>query len=131
MHATQNPATTLAAALAAKADIAQTSVHARQDTLAALAGERRAAETLSDRLNDLAKAEGRYDLLLSAAKVAEYHEAHEDDDVADAVRNYMLDRMTEGAGDTWSGRGNDVRRARHEGLLDAAREINLAIEMAR
>ncbi|GAA4680638.1 hypothetical protein [Nocardioides nanhaiensis] len=44
-------------------------------------------------------------------------------EVVEAARTYLRDLILSGADDTWSGRGNDARRARHDGFLAGAREL--------
>ena len=38
-------------------------------------------------------------------------------------KKYLLTQVLNGADDTWSGRGNDGRRARYDGFRQAVREI--------
>lgn len=72
--------------------------------------------TSADRINDhvltLAEQEG-------ALQVAWY----EDWEDQQAAREEVVRLVMTGAGDTWSGRGNDVRRARYDGLRKAANRM--------
>lgn len=43
--------------------------------------------------------------------------------VATAALAEVLDVLLEGPDDTWSGRGNDVRRAQYDGVRQAGKEI--------
>jgi hypothetical protein len=47
--------------------------------------------------------------------------------VAD-VKEMLFDTVAAGADDQWSGRGNDVKRAAHDGRCDAVSRLRLIIE---
>lgn len=73
-------------------------------------------------LRQLAEAEGADHLLQAAAYRAERAAARGLDE-AQLVTNVITELMLGGAGDDASGRGNDIARARHDGLRDEARAI--------
>lgn len=88
-------------------------IHARLDTqravIADLAAKGASAETLGAEIHRLARLEG--------ASVVTLAKTFEPEDGVKHVTGYLL----RGADDTWSGRGNDLKRAWFDGLREAAR----------
>jgi hypothetical protein len=75
------------------------------------------AKSLARRLNTLAELEGRLSVF---RMVIHLH----DNDRADQIQNWLMEQAMRGADDNWSGRTNDVTRARHDGVLRAIREAS-------
>ena len=75
------------------------------------------AKSLARRLNTLAELEGR----LFVFRTLIYLNAN---DRAGEIRNWLMEQAIRGADDSWSGRINDVARARHDGVLRAIREVD-------
>lgn len=75
------------------------------------------AKSLAWRLIRLAGNEGRLFILRNVIHMIE-------SDKADQVPAFLMMHATRGAEDSWNGRVNDVARARHDGVLDAIREIH-------
>lgn len=47
----------------------------------------------------------------------------EGEDAEQLIRKEITDALVSGADDTWSGRGNDLQRIRHDALREIARKI--------
>lgn len=76
-----------------------------------------ALRELSNAVNAVAHAEG-------VAEVFGLVELMERNGASEVVISLELGaRMGNGADDSWSGRGNDVQRAKHDGFRDAAQNI--------
>ena len=73
--------------------------------------------SLAYHLIRLAEHEGRLFVLRNVIHLAE-------SDKADQIRDWLMTYATRGAGDSWSGRVNDVARAHHDGVLRAMREVD-------
>ena len=73
------------------------------------------AKSLARRLNTLAELEGRLFVFRTVTYL-------NDNDRADEIQNWLMEQAIRGADDNWSGRTNDVTRARHDGVLRAIRE---------
>src|SRR5699024_1920727 len=73
-------------------------------------------------LRRIAEDEGAEKLLHAAAQRAE-RAAARGLDPAELVSNVITELLLCGANDDTSGRGNDIARARHDGLRDEARAI--------
>lgn len=84
-------------------------------------------EELVGIVNDLAEAEGAFDACTRAISIIDYVEREYVDNVAGTttarITTWALEALTMGARDTWSGRGNDARRARHDGTAEAITRI--------
>ncbi|MBN8457549.1 MAG: hypothetical protein J0M04_06915 [Verrucomicrobia bacterium] len=78
------------------------------------------AKSLARRLNTLAELEGR----LSVFRMVIHLNAI---DRADEIQAWLMEQAVRGADDNWSGRTNDVSRARHDGVLRAIREVGQRI----
>ena len=82
-------------------------------------------------VNEIAFAEGRLAAAHMAQRVACYHgdpdgpvNAQTTDEITRAVLVELYRSLTAGADDAWSGRGNDVRRARQDGFREFASSID-------
>jgi hypothetical protein len=75
------------------------------------------AKSLARRLNTLAELEGRLSVFRMVIHL-------NDNDRADQIQNWLMEQAMRGADDNWSGRTNDVTRARHDGVLRAIREAS-------
>jgi hypothetical protein len=73
------------------------------------------AKSLARRLNTLAELEGRLFIFRTVTYL-------NDNDRASEIQNWLMEQAIRGADDNWSGRTNDVARARHDGVLRAIRE---------
>lgn len=78
------------------------------------------AKSLARRLNTLAELEGR----LSVFRTVIHLNAN---DRAGEIQAWLMEQAMRGADDNWSGRTNDVARARHDGVLRAIRETDREI----
>ena len=74
------------------------------------------SRSLAYRLIRVAENEGRLFVLRNVVHLIE-------NDKAGQVRDFLMMHATRGAEDSWSGRVNDVARARHDGVLRAIRDI--------
>lgn len=84
----------------------------------------RSAETLAELVNRLAVLEGHYIATLTFEKMAvdgRYSTADR--------REALIDLLTSGADDRWSGRKNDVKRARFDGIREAAGRLLQKLEI--
>lgn len=81
-------------------------------------GDAAVAERIGDQLVSLAKLEGQ---LKVYALVDSLYATYERPDAQ--VRGYLTQWLLQGADDTWSGRGNDLKRAHHDGVRNATREV--------
>lgn len=87
---------------------------------AATAGAR--AETLARLANDVAEADGAhatYQLVINLWDNAERRGTSPEY----AITHQLTRRLLTGAEDSWSGRGNDAKRAMHDGFRAAAERI--------
>jgi hypothetical protein len=75
------------------------------------------AEMLVDRLNAVAEAEGA---LQAAGRAALAFGNGASDD---RIRDGLIAMLLNSPDDTWSGRGNDMRRAKHDGLRKQVQQI--------
>lgn len=75
---------------------------------------------------ELAKLEGEHEVyaLADSILVTGY------DQPMVALRDLVMQKLTSGADDTWSGRSNDLSRARFDGVREAAREVSFFIQDA-
>ena len=73
------------------------------------------SKSLARRLNTLAELEGRLFVFRTVTYL-------NDNDRADEIQSWLMEQAIRGADDNWSGRSNDVARARHDGVLRAIRE---------
>ena len=83
-------------------------------------------EQMVDQVNGIAKAEGEFLVFQMAAMISD-----ECPDVATVRRDvtrYLFGVLTTGADDTWSGRGNDTRRAHHDGQVRACDRVRDLLE---
>ena len=87
---------------------------ARQN-LAEAIGQGSPAMDLARSIVSLAEAEGVHDVFALVDKM----KAHGSED-AD-IRERLVSVLVQGADDSWSGRANDARRARHDGVRAAVR----------
>ena len=104
-----------------------TSIIRRRDTAEVSLSEARTAlacdaassdsKSLARRLNTLAELEGRLFIFRTVTYL-------NDNDRASEIQNWLMEQAIRGADDNWSGRTNDVARARHDGVLRAIREAS-------
>ena len=78
------------------------------------------AKSLARRLNTLAELEGRLSVFRTVIHL-------NDNDRAGEIQAWLMEQAIRGADDNWSGRTNDVSRARHDGVLRALREMDREI----
>lgn len=81
------------------------------------------ADRLAKAVNGVAHAEGYADALTTARYVLIHHADSDARTTAIALIDAMSDALTLGADDEWSGRANDVRRARFDGVRAAAKDV--------
>lgn len=94
----------------------------RGRSLAEAAASGTESRSLMSLVEGIANAEGQestYALFVTAAEYAE----SQGEDVREAVRDAALRLLEAGADDEWSGRGNDARRARFDGVREAVRDV--------
>jgi hypothetical protein len=87
-----------------------------KDALVKAVTEGKDAETIMSEALSVAKAEGAFE--------AAGHLAHavEGGTTKEEAAEYLTSLVLNGPGDTWSGRGNDGRRARYEGMLSVLKK---------
>ena len=95
------------------------SLRSEREALAALATKEGfvAAEEMGRVLVSVATLEGRLHVALQVQDAVEYGATKEQ------VEATVMATVLGGPGDTWSGRGNDLRRARYEGVLAEAERV--------
>lgn len=108
------------ATIASKVTESETHVRTcRLRLAAAAANENALAKDLGTKVNELAEAEGALDFWARLALLADRPNVNLEDNIFPLA----LDILSAGADDTWSGRGNDVARARYDGMTSAAQEL--------
>lgn len=90
--------------------------------LAQSAVTRTESRSLMALVEAIANAEGRESAYTRMKAAASYAEANGEDAKAMAQKE-ALGMLEQGADDEWSGRGNDVRRARFDGVREAVRDV--------
>lgn len=118
---TRTPAETFARhydSAAAEADSWRASV-------AQAATEGQPASEIVNKLNKLAEAEGSRDMWYRLQRAATHTSVNGDEFTEDMANRVVLGFLANGADDSWSGRGNDVRRAYFDGIREASRKIEL------
>lgn len=110
--------TELTATINRKSERAQATLAAVKSGAATLAADPTAtAKTWGQFANSLAESEGQANLWERVAQMA----AYKGENVTEAdIKAIVLDALSPGADDSWSGRDNDVARARFDGMLRAA-----------
>ena len=88
------------------------------------AASQQLASGLTDHANAIARAEGSAEMWGVAAAVAD----HYPDDPARVLTALIHALRTD---DTWSGRGNDTRRAHFDGKLSTLHEIAMHVDIER
>lgn len=117
--------TELIAKIARKTEEARQSHLFVQGLLASLASdpEKVTAYAVNDYAIVLAGAEGAYSVWARIEAAANYH-LRNDRVLTEAIlADISAELLLTGADDSWSGRGNDVRRARFDGVRDAVRNV--------
>jgi hypothetical protein len=92
-------------------------VKAARAALTAASEDGAQATRLANQLNDLAVREGRLGVVVQVVAMDAQGCA------PDTIRKWLTRTLLAGSDDTWSGRTNDVRRARFDGVREAASEI--------
>lgn len=105
-----------------KAEIAKTRTQLdnHRRALATKATEACFAIELADAVVGIARIEGRLEVLVQADQMLDSNPGMNVQVASAMMTEYVLDQ---GVNDDWSGRTNDVRRARYEGLRAGAREF--------
>lgn len=98
-------------------------VAARVDLSEAATEEAVSWGTLAERANEVARATGYADLWYQVWLVTKGSDGDRT-----VLRDYLVQRLTENPDDTWSGRGNDARRAYNDGVRAAARSAHDAMQ---
>lgn len=104
------------ATLIRRRDRAETELNEARKRLAADA-PKADCRSLAYHLIRLAEHEGRSFVLRNVIHLDESNKA-------DQIPDWLMTYATRGAGDSWSGRVNDVARAHHDGVLAAMREVD-------
>lgn len=110
-----------AARIARKAEQAMSYLTAVKSGAATLAAdENTTGETWGAFALKVAEAEGAAS---AWARLAQFV-AHRGDEATEAdIKGVAFDMMVNGADDTWSGRGNDIKRARFDGIRSASSDM--------
>ena len=110
-----------------KLDGATRSCDAARESLARLAAEPVNLETLAGAVERLGAATGEVEAYYRALQAAKYAVAERNPSpaataiaVEAAVKLALMERMLQGADDSWSGRGNDLKRVVFDGFRRAA-----------
>ncbi len=106
--------------LRARADLAQNQLKLLRHNISLAASDGYNADQLGNLVRDLAVAEGATAVYVVAANIARNYDA------AEVVR-YITDTLLGSPDDTWSGRGNDIRRSAADGTRDAARFVLITV----
>lgn len=112
--------------IAAKLEAAEARLGQAQKALAEAAARETSAKRLAAILADIAVAEGELEAWALAEAVAANAERY-GEDARQAVGEALLDALTRGADDGWSGRTNDIARSKFDGLREEIRTINRTI----
>lgn len=111
--------TALRQAKSALANAESNIVSVRQN-LAVLAGDCTAAR-INDSVMDLANAEGQVLILTEIVDILEQN--------PEAILDFLIQSLSSSVDDTWSGRGNEINRAQHEGRTIAVRRLHHWLEV--
>lgn len=110
---------TLTATITRKLARSQAGVAAARIAVAAIAvSETATAKHIGVQVNALAGAEGYLQVWARVSHLLQNKADATEGDIATCV----LDLLSTGADDSWSGRGNDVARARFDGMRSAAQD---------
>lgn len=95
------------------------SLRSEREALAALATKEGyvPSEEMGRVLTSIATLEGRLEVALTVQDATEGGASKEE------IEKSVMSRVLNGPRDTWSGRGNDLRRARYEGVLEEAQRL--------
>lgn len=120
---------TTVANIAKKAEQATASYGAVKDGLAAslLSNENADAKVWARAALQVAEAEGIAVAWVRLNQMAVWAEKQNETITRTHVLGIITDLLTQGADDTWSGRGNDVARARFDGIRTACSSMDLLI----
>lgn len=109
-----------------KSDRARASLELERSNLGVAVSEGIRAESLVYRLNSIADGEGQsrvFDTVMAIVTNQIQYDNTTDETIVVAVTKHLVDRLTAGADDTWSGRANDVRRCEFEGTRTASAAV--------
>jgi hypothetical protein len=113
-----------------QAGIAQRRIEEALDELRSLTPDRLTGRGVAEIGADIAEMQGRLEVYERAAGVIRGHlEVDADPHYTVARLALNLIEMITWTDDQWSGRSNDVRRAKHDGRLEAARDIRLRLDI--
>lgn len=99
-------------------------LEAARQSLVTLASTIARAEDIAQAALAVCTAEGKAAARITYRNAIRYAEADRPtEDAAEIGRRAVTDLVLTGADDTWSGRNNDARRARFDGIRSAANEI--------
>lgn len=107
----------------AKYEAAAKAVESAKASIAKIVGEGFDAGRIGEAANTLAQAEGALSFWARMENVASNFEARGEELTQIVATNMAMDILTRGADDTWSGRGNDINRARFDGIRQAAAKL--------
>lgn len=125
---TTTPADPIASQVISKAKATEAMVAKARDTLMSGA-ETETAVKLTHALNELARSEGEHHYW-DAARTA-VSEGYDGLEALGLILDSAIERIaTQGADDTWSGRGNDVRRSQFEGVRMFIYDARLTLKVA-
>jgi len=91
-------------------------------TIAKAAADPHTADYLNDLVIKLAEAEGSTTAIIRVQRALQYQANHPENGDVDWQQD-LVDLILNGADDSWSGRGNDVKRAQFDGLRKQARRL--------
>lgn len=111
------------AKIAAKTESAKKFYDAMVAKAADIAAHQFTAKAWADYAADLAEAEGILAAWTRLSGMVTWQQDHDEPVTGYDVLYIVGELLGEGADDTWSGRGNDTRRAHHDGVVRACRDM--------
>lgn len=114
--------TAIAETIATKLDTACGMVVAYRERIVQAATNGEDLSDLGTFVTRLAEQEGARDLWARLAQAAKYTSTQGQEYTAEMALATAFDLLSSGADDSWSGRGNDVARARFDGMRSAAQD---------
>lgn len=121
-NANTSEAAFLSAGIVRKSEQALAAVAAARTSLAKAASTDATVQSLNSDLLSLAEAEGAAHVWTRLAKIAAWHDREGLEFGAVRITDECAAMMESGADDHWSGRGNDLRRARFDGIRAACQQ---------
>jgi hypothetical protein len=115
--------TDLASKVAQRVEQTYKTISALNQRAATMASVESSATSWSEFANDLAEAEGRATVWVRLQRIVDYLNRNDMPLTKEALTEACYDMLTTGPDDGWSGRGNDMKRARFDGIRDEAKKV--------